>query len=90
MNELRSHTTTISIPQTMQTFARELAALARKHGIRAISGEFKPPFDTAWSVPIAFSWQQGRHSEDSYQVVLTSSYTEYVRDVVSDEKEVAK
>lgn len=82
-----SHTTSISIPQTMQAFARELAALARKHGIREISGEFKPPFDTAWPVPIAFSWTQGRHGADSYQIVLTSSYTEYVRDVLTDENQ---
>lgn len=84
MRETRSHT--ISIPQTMQAFARELAALARKHGLREISGEFKPPFDAAWSTPIAFSWRQGRHGEDNRQVVLTSSYTEYVRDVLTDEQ----
>jgi hypothetical protein len=80
-----SHTASASIPQTMQTFVRELAALARKRGIREISGEFKAPHDAAWSAAIAFSWRRGRHDEDAYQVVLTSTHTEYVRDVLSDE-----
>jgi hypothetical protein len=70
---------TAEIPPAVQQFARELAALARKHGMRHVQGWFQPGFDHGWSPRVEFDWMDGRHGEDSDKVRLSSTHQITVR-----------
>jgi hypothetical protein len=65
----------ITIPNDLQSFALELAALAKKYGINRISGEFWPGYEHEWRPAVRFSWLQGRHGAAADQITLTSEHT---------------
>jgi hypothetical protein len=61
------------IPERYQGIARELAAVAQRHGLRSLHGTIVPEFDSLWRAPIQFAWVQGRHGDSTHQIRLTSS-----------------
>ena len=65
----------ITIPNDLQSFGLELAALAKKYGLNRISGEFWPGYAHAWRPAVRFSWLQGRHGDAADQIMLTSEHT---------------
>lgn len=69
----------VRIPAEATEFAKELSALCRKHNLYKISGEFRLDMRSAWSEPVAFSWEMGRHGEDGFQVTLTSQFRQWVK-----------
>ena len=63
----------ISIPERHQEFCRALARVAREHGVNKFSGSFVPEWKDDWSGDINFSWEQGRHGEDSDKLFIAST-----------------
>lgn len=68
-----------TIPEGLQTFGRELAVLAKRHGLMAMHGEFRGGLDSAWHTPVTFTWRAGRHGEDAYTISLQSVVTTVVK-----------
>lgn len=66
------------IPEPVQQFARELAALAKKHGLWEITGEFRGGADYGWNHPVNFRWQHGRHGAEADGIRLWSTIPTYV------------
>lgn len=64
----------ITIPNDLQSFGLELAALAKKYGLNRISGEFWPGYDHQWKPAVRFDWLQGRHGAAADQITLTSEH----------------
>lgn len=64
----------IDIPQPHQEFCKAIAKLARGHGLDRFSGSFTPGFKDAtnWQDQIEFTWEQGRHGEDSDRIFMSS------------------
>lgn len=75
------------IPESLQQFARELAALAEKHGLRNLGGHFDPPFGCEWRERVEFYWTQGRHGADAGHINLTSTQRVGVKVAPSSETE---
>ena len=63
----------IEIPVHHQEFCKAIARVAREHGMENFSGSYRPKFRDAWHDQINFSWEQGRHGEDSDRLHITSS-----------------
>lgn len=64
--------TKIDIPEELQQICRELAEVAQKHGLHALSGKFQPM--TGWGGEISFGWHAGRHNEDSNELNISSTF----------------
>lgn len=62
----------ITIPENHQAFCKELAALARKHGLRELTVQYTPGFDDPWRHRISLRWDAGRHGEDENKIYITS------------------
>jgi hypothetical protein len=65
----------IDIPDVHQEFCKAVAKLAREHGLDKFSGTFEPGFKdpSDWQDRIEFSWEQGRHGEDSDRLFMSST-----------------
>ena len=66
-----------TIPDKYVEMARELALLAQKYGLRAISARIDPGYrlkegEKDWPHPINMTWACGRHGEDEKQITLAS------------------
>jgi hypothetical protein len=70
------------IPEDIQNVCREFASLARKLELHAFSASFDPPFKNGWGAKVSFSWEQGRHGEESNEIKITSSF--YVSTKITD------
>lgn len=73
--------TKIDIPERHQAFCKAVAALAREHKLDKFSGMFTPGFKDAdrWQDQIEFSWEQGRHGEDSDKIFMSSTKRVWTR-----------
>lgn len=69
----------ISIPDKHVDFCRALARVAREFGVDSFSGNFTPGFKDPWHRRISFSWDQGRHGEDSDRLYITSEVQVHTR-----------
>jgi hypothetical protein len=65
-------TTTITITESHQAFCREVARLARKHGLTNFGGSFRPGYGDEWRADISFKWETGRHDEDAGKISIWS------------------
>lgn len=63
----------IEIPQSHQDFCKAVGKLAREHNLERFGGSFRPGFGDPWGETIEFSWEQGRHGEDSDQIKIWST-----------------
>lgn len=60
------------IPKDIQQFGAELAALAKRHGLRFLDGKFSPALDSTWHNDVHFRWEDGRHGAESFRISLHS------------------
>jgi hypothetical protein len=63
----------INIPEDLIQVCRDLAKVAKASGLHSLSGKFTP-LHSSWGGDINFSWEAGRHGEDSDQIKITSSF----------------
>jgi hypothetical protein len=73
--------TKIDIPERHQEFCRKVARLAREHGLNKFGAAFTPGFKDPdhWQDQIEFSWEQGRHGEDSDKLRIASTKRVWTR-----------
>ena len=69
----------IGIPENHQEFCKEVARLCRKHGLTKFSGSYRPHWKDQWDGDIQFSWEQGRHGEDSDRLFIQSQILAHTR-----------
>lgn len=69
----------IDIPEKHQEFCRALARVARAHKMKNLSGSYRTAFGDPWQHDIQFSWEQGRHGEDSDKLFINSNVRVYTR-----------
>lgn len=69
----------IGIPDKHQEFCKEVARLCRKHGLTKFHGQFRPTWQDPWDADIHFSWEQGRHGEDSDRIFIHSEVRVHTR-----------
>ena len=62
----------VDIPERHQAFCKAVARLAREHNMTNLTGRYRPGYDDNWRADIAFSWEAGRHGEDSDQIKISS------------------
>lgn len=74
------------IPQNVQDFARDFAALASKHGLMKgyVQIQFGYRGDRAWDEPISITWEEGRHGEDARKYHIQT--TLHIRGSITMEK----
>lgn len=60
----------ITIPEDVQQVCRDFAKVAIKHGLYKMSGNFSP---SGWGADVSFSWNSGRHNEDSDRLSINST-----------------
>lgn len=72
------------IPEHLQSFARELAALATKYELRFVDGKFQ---GGDWPNDIHFQWKFGRHGSDAFHIGLYSTQTVVVKMTASSQRE---
>ncbi len=62
----------IDIPEELIQVCRDMAKVARQHGLTECSGKFKPA--GGWNGEVGFSWEAGRHGEDGDQIKVYSNF----------------
>lgn len=62
----------ITIPERHQEICRELARVAKKHGLRSLTGSYAPGFGDEWGADIAFHWEAGRHEANENNLRASS------------------
>lgn len=62
----------IDIPDELQQICKDMAKVARKHGLYKFNGVFRP--NTGWAGDVSFTWEAGRHGEDSDSIRISSSF----------------
>lgn len=62
----------IDIPDYIQDICRDFAKVAQKHKLLQFGGKFSQL--GSWGGDISFSWEKGRHGEDSDQLQITSNF----------------
>jgi hypothetical protein len=67
-------TAEVSIPQRHQEICRELARIAKKHGLQRLIGSYGPSFGDSWSADIAFHWDAGRHGYAENKLTVSSQH----------------
>ena len=60
----------INIPEDLQEICRELGKVAQNRGLTSLSGHFNAPNFHPWYGKISFSWEAGRHNEDSNKIKI--------------------
>ena len=67
----------IDIPEELIEICRDMANVARKHGLIKFSGSFTPR--TNWGGDISFGWEAGRHGEDGDEIKISSQFTVFTK-----------
>ena len=65
----------MELPKNLQQFCKDIAKVAREHGISTLEGKFHPGFDNDWSTTVHFNWKQGRHGAESGRIHMSSEQT---------------
>lgn len=64
------------IPEHVQAFASDFAALASKHGLREATVSLRAGYDRGkqeWDNPINISWSEGRHGEKQRDFFISTT-----------------
>lgn len=69
----------ITISEDLQALGKELGKIAKRYGLRRLSGTFSPGFDSAWRPDVNFFWSEGRHGEDAEKVSMQSTHSVVVK-----------
>ena len=64
----------IKIPEDLQQICRDIGAVAKKHKLHRLTGEFQPGYTSNWDGDIGFRWESGRHEADSDNITITSKF----------------
>lgn len=74
-----SDETKITIPDEFVELGKDLAKLATKYGLNAMSVTMNPGRWSKWDANIHFSWNEGRHDGDIGKFSLISEMRKSVR-----------
>lgn len=62
----------IDIPENLIQVCRDIAKVARQNGLLRFNGSFSPR--GGWGGDISFSWEAGRHGEESDEIKISSQF----------------
>ncbi len=78
----------ITIPEELQQVCRDIADVARKHGLLELSCDFDPRnMHNNWGGRISFLWRAGRHGEDANRLSISSQFHVNTKINLPDKKE---
>lgn len=73
MGDIKASCTTM--PDRFVQFGKEVAELARQHGMQNFQITLQPEWKADWPHQVTILWEQGRHGEDNRRFVLSSQVT---------------